>query len=92
VDPTNAQDAATKAYVDSLTGSGSYAANVGDGTATSITVTHSLGTRDVAVTLYTNSSPYDEVLVDSERTTTDTVTLKFSEAPTSNQYRVVIRK
>lgn len=91
-DPTNNQDAATKAYVDSLTGSGSYAANVGNGTDTSITVTHSLGTRDVAVTLYRNSSPYDEVVVDSERTSTSAVTLKFSEAPTSNEYRVVVRK
>lgn len=92
VDPTSAQDAATKAYVDSQTGAGSYAASVGDGSATSITVTHNLGTRDVAVSLYRSASPYDEVIVDNERTTTNTVTLKFSEAPSSNEYRVVVRK
>jgi hypothetical protein len=92
VDPTGAQDAATKAYVDSLTGSGTYTADVGNGTDANVTVTHSLGTRDVSITLYRNSSPYDEVVVDSERTSTSAVTLKFSEAPTSNEYRVIVRK
>ena len=92
VDPTNAQDAATKAYVDSQTGSGSYAADVGNGTDTSITVTHNLGTRDVTVQVYRNSGNYDEVIVETRRTSTSAVTLVFATAPTSNQYRVVIRK
>lgn len=67
-----------------------YAANVGDGASTSIAVTHNLGTRDVIVTLYDNSSPYAEVTCDVQHTTTSTVTLLFSVAPTSNQYRVVV--
>ena len=92
VDPTNAQDAATKNYVDTQTSAGTYAADVGNGTDTSITVTHSLGTRDVIVQVYRNSGNYDEVIVETRRTSTSAVTLVFAVAPTSNQYRVVVRK
>jgi hypothetical protein len=67
-----------------------YAANVGDGTSTSITVSHNLGTRDVIVSVYDNSSPYAEVICDVNHTSTSAVTLAFSVAPTSNQYRVVV--
>jgi hypothetical protein len=68
-----------------------YGADVGDGSATSYTITHSLGTRDVQVTVYDNSSPYAEVICDVNHATTDTITLLFSVAPTSNQYRVVVQ-
>jgi hypothetical protein len=68
-----------------------YAANVGDGSATSITVTHNLGTKDVQVTIYDNSSPYAEVICDVQHTSTTAVTLLFSIAPTLNQYRVVVQ-
>lgn len=68
-----------------------YAANVGDGSATSYTITHNLNTKDVQVTLYDNSAPYAEVICDVQHTTVNTVTLLFSVAPTSNQYRVVIQ-
>ena len=67
-----------------------YSANVGDNSSTSITVTHSLGTRDIEVTVYDASSPYAEVTCDVQHTTTNTVTLLFSVAPTTNQYRVVV--
>lgn len=67
-----------------------YATNVGNGSATSYTITHNLGTRDVIVTVYDNSSPYAEVICDVQHSTTSTVTLLFSVAPTSNQYRVVV--
>lgn len=67
-----------------------YAANVGDGTSTSITVTHNLGTKDVIVSVYDNSSPYAEVICDVQHTSTSAITLLFSVAPTSNQYRVVV--
>lgn len=67
-----------------------YAVSIGDGAATSYTVTHSLGTRDVIVSVYDNSSPYAEVITDVSHTTTNTVTIAFSVAPTSNQYRVVV--
>lgn len=66
------------------------AANVGDGSSTSIAVTHGLGTRDVSVEVYRNSSPWDTILCDVERNSTSQITLKFATAPASNAYRVVI--
>lgn len=91
-DPTSAQDGATKNYVDGQVSAGTYAETIGNGSATTITVTHSLGTRDVLVQVFETSSPYAEVLVDTRRTTTSAVDLVFATAPTSNQYRVVVRK
>lgn len=76
--------------IDSAVVVSKYAANVGDGAATSYTVTHNLNTRDVIVTVYDNSSPYAEVITDVAHTTVNTVTIAFSVAPTSNQYRVVV--
>ena len=67
-----------------------YAANVGDGAATTYTVSHNLGTKDVIVSVYDNSSPYAEVVCDVQHTSTTAITLLFSVAPTSNQYRVVV--
>ena len=67
-----------------------YAANVGNGSSQSITVSHNLGTRDVIVSVYDNSSPYAEVICDVEHTSTTAITLNFTVAPTSNQYRVVV--
>jgi hypothetical protein len=68
-----------------------YSALFGDGSATNITITHNLGTRDLSkVTIYRNSGAYDEVECDVERTTANSITLKFSSAPTANQYRVVV--
>jgi len=66
-----------------------YSTSIGNGSLTSIAVTHNLGTQDVMVQVYRVASPYDQVEVDSERTDANTVTLKFAVAPSSNQYRVV---
>lgn len=63
---------------------------IGDGSATAIVVTHNLNTRDVAVEVYPNASPYDTILVDAERTSVNTVTLRFASAPASNAYRAVV--
>jgi hypothetical protein len=68
-----------------------YAASVGDGSNTTYTVTHNLGTKDVQVTVYDNSSPYAEVVVDVQHTSTTAIAVLFSVAPTSNQYRVVVQ-
>lgn len=66
-----------------------YAANIGNGSSTSIAVTHSLGTRDVQVTVY-DSATYAEVLPDIVHTDTNTVTATFAVAPASNAYRIVV--
>lgn len=66
-----------------------YSANVGDTTSTSFNLDHNLGTRDVTVQVYDNST-YDTVEVDVARPTTNRVTVDFAVAPGSNAYRVVI--
>lgn len=67
-----------------------YATNIGDGSATSYTITHSLNTRDVIVRVFPNSGQYDDVEVDVQRPSTTTCTLVFATAPASNAYRVVV--
>jgi hypothetical protein len=67
-----------------------YAVAIGDGSATSITVTHNLNTRDVTVGVYSSASTYDEVMCDVQHATVNTVTLLFSVAPTAGQYRAVV--
>ena len=69
---------------------GRYTQAIGDGSATSITVTHGLGTRDVHVAVYQAASPYAEVIADVTHDTTSAVTVSFAQAPTSGQYRVVV--
>lgn len=88
-DPTSAQDAATKAYVDA-NAAHRYTTTVGTGSATDITVTHSLGTRAVVVGLNQTASPYSHFEVDWDATTTTTITLHFATAPTSGQYTVTV--
>lgn len=78
--------------IDSNNGYGvrKFAANVGDGTSTSIVITHNLGTRDLTVQLFENTADYNQIEADVQHTSLDTVTIKFASAPTSNEYRVVI--
>jgi hypothetical protein len=67
-----------------------FAAAIGDGSTTSIVVTHNLGTQDVVVQVYTASGTFAEVNVEIQNTSTNTITLVFAAAPTSGQYRVVV--
>jgi hypothetical protein len=69
----------------------SYAQNIGNGSATSYTVTHNLGTRDVSVQCYDNSS-YDTVYLDVVRTNTNSLTLSTTSAIASNDVRVLVSK
>jgi len=66
-----------------------YAALVGDGTNTSFTVTHNLGTRDVVVSVY-DAATYEEVMTDVTRTSTSAISVGFAVAPSANAYRVVV--
>jgi len=67
------------------------AADIGDGSATSLTISHNLNTRDLCgVWLRDNNSPYAVFQADIEATTVNSVTIRFSVAPTAAQYRAVI--
>ena len=68
-----------------------FSADVGDGSNTSYTVTHNLGTRDVQVSVRRNSGAYEQVLVDWGAATTNTVVLVFATAPSSAQFRVTVQ-
>ncbi len=78
-----------KTLLDNRTGG--YAANIGDATNTSFALAHGLGTRDVVVVIYDNST-YEEVITDVVLTSTSVVTVTFAVAPALNAYRVVIKK
>lgn len=67
-----------------------YAASVGDGSATTITVTHNLNTLDVTVTVREVSSGA-QVLVDNVANGVNTVQLTFGTAPSSGQYRAIVQ-
>lgn len=67
-----------------------YAANIGNGSATEITVTHNLGTQDVTVMLRETSSPYNQVYCDVQVTGNNEIKLLFASAPASGAYRVIV--
>jgi hypothetical protein len=68
-----------------------YSADLANGSGlTSIIVTHNLGTDDVTVNVFETSGSKALVETDVERTSANTITLKFAEAPASGAYRVVI--
>ena len=66
-----------------------YSALIGDGSATSIIVTHGIGNQFVQVQVY-EVAGMDKVECEIELTSTTTTTLKFNVAPASNALRVVI--
>lgn len=55
------------------------------------TVTHSLGTKSVVVQVYRTASPFDDVDVYFERTSTSVVTIKPDVNLTSGDYSVVVK-
>jgi hypothetical protein len=65
-------------------------ATIGDGSATSFTLTHNFNTRNVLVQIFRNSGNYDEVEVEVRRNNVNSVDLLFAEAPTLNQFNVVV--
>lgn len=66
-----------------------FSANIGDGSATSITVTHNLNEKDVILQVYDLASG-ETVSTTTVRTDLNTATVTFAQAPTSDAYRLVI--
>jgi hypothetical protein len=67
-----------------------YATTIGDGSATSYTVTHNLATKDLTVQIFETNADYNQIEADVQHTSDSTVTVKFASAPTAGEYRVVI--
>lgn len=81
--------AADAVAIDTAVVARKFAVNIGDGAATSITVTHNLGTLDVIVSVH-QISDGAEITTDVIHATTNTVTVNFATAPASGQYRAVV--
>lgn len=67
-----------------------YSAAIGNGSLTTIPVTHNLGTQDVTVTVKEAASPFNVVMCDCQVTDANKITLLFATAPASGQYRVTV--
>ena len=68
-----------------------YATNIGDNSATTYVVTHGLGTKDVIVQLYDNST-FDTVYAEVVRNSTSQVTITTTSAIATNDVRVLVSK
>lgn len=66
-----------------------FSQDIGNGALTAIPVTHSLGTKDVQVTMRENATDI-VVLTEWVATSTTVVTLNFPSAPSAGQYRVTV--
>mgnify|MGYP003683458595 CR=1 FL=1 len=87
---TDSSRAVTAAGVKKFVDDRKFKASIGDGSSTSIAVTHSLGTTDVIVQLFDVSSG-DTVYADVVRTSTSVVTVDFGAAPATNDVRILIQ-
>ena len=78
-----------KTFFDNVVGG--FAASIGNGVANSFIVTHNLNTLDVTTNLIEVSTG-NQVLTDISHTSVNSVTVNFFNAPTTNQYRIIIKK
>jgi hypothetical protein len=67
-----------------------YTTTIGNGSSTTLTVTHNIGRQFVTAQVFETSSPYAQVECDIECDSTTQASFTFNTAPTSNQYTVVI--
>lgn len=68
-----------------------FKTTIGNGSLTTIAITHNLGTRDVIVQLY-DSSSYETVNADVVRTDTNRISMTFASAPANNDVTVLVSK
>lgn len=78
-----------KTLLDNRTGG--YSQTINASASMIYTITHNLGTKDVIVNVYEEMSG-DEVIVDITRNTTNSIYVIFGNIPSSNMYRVVVKK
>jgi hypothetical protein len=81
---------ATAGTYASLTAKPSYVTTIGDGTATSYVVTHTLGTQNIDLMLRYSASPYTAVMTEWAPTSNTTATVRFATAPTAGQFTAYI--
>jgi hypothetical protein len=67
-----------------------FASTLGNGVDSQFVVNHNLGTRDVAVSVREQVSPYSSLLVAWEATTEDSITLYFDSPPDLNSVRATV--
>ncbi|MEO9145101.1 MAG: hypothetical protein ABI237_06040 [Ginsengibacter sp.] len=63
---------------------------IGDGIATQYDIAHTFATRNVIVSVRSNSTPWDEVITDNECPDANTVRVIFNVAPATDAYTVTI--
>ena len=78
--------------VDTCVADNGVTANIGDGSAVAYAINHNLATRNVIVSCFRNSTPWDTVMLDVERTSPNQVTLRTTVALSSNEVSVIITK
>ena len=69
---------------------GGYSTTVGNGSATSFTVTHSLNKSNILVSVRENITNGYFVYPDIKYTSTNAIVVEFATAPTTNQYLVCV--
>lgn len=70
---------------------GSYYAQFGNGSSTSFTITHALGTDRIHVQIRVVATK-EEVILDWRAASSTTVTLNMNVAPANNEYEILINK
>jgi len=69
-----------------------YVTDVGDGSATSFTIQHGLGTRDIFVVAYLKTTGVVQSPTTLTYTNKNTVTIVLGSAPTASNARVIVSK
>ena len=67
-----------------------YAQTIGDGTSTTITVTHNLNNASPDYSMALVATPFTKVIASVAYPTVNTIAFTFALAPTANQYRVLV--
>ena len=87
---TEAKNGSSSSVVVTPAGLGARCYSEAIGGATSITVTHNLGSRNVIVQMYDTSS-YETVYADVTRTSTSAITVDFASAPSAGDVTCLVQ-